>query len=166
MQDSRLRTIQVQAAESLSCLVHVPPHDVSFLWPEFLVFPNQAREIKVANNLIRQTESSALPHNDKGSRGLVQFRKEVSARSTVLWLIGRPRCPRKELRQAPGPPIDFNWLFHGCWYRPSFCVQMGHNLKLLGDVRERLNRVAAGHQAAASVLDKPTLFVSTSQIGN
>ena len=166
VQDNCLRSFQVQAVKTLSRLVDVPPHDVSFGRPEFLVFPNQAREIRVPNHFIRPTEPSALSLNDKGSHGLVQFRKEVSALSAVPRLIGRPTFPRKEPRQAPGPPIDFNWLFHGCWYRPSIFLQTGQNLEFIGDVRERLTWVAADHQATASGLGKPVLFVSTPQIVN
>ena len=164
VQDNCLRSFQVQAVKTLSRLVDVPPHDVSFGRPEFLVFPNQAREIRVPNHFIRPTEPSALSHNDKGSLGLVQFRKEASALSTFPWLIGCPRCTRKELRQAPSPPLDFNWLLYGRWYRPSIFLQTGQNLEFIGHVWERRSRVAAGHQAAAPGLDKPALFVSTTQI--
>ena len=164
MQDNRRRTAQIQAVKTLSRLVDVPPHDVSFGRPEFLVFPNQAREIRVPNHFIRPTEPSTLSHNDKGSLGLVQFRKEASALSTFPWLIGCPRCTRKELRQAPGPPLDFNWLLYGRRYRPSISVQACQDLKFIGDVRKRLTWVAADRQATASGLGKPTLFVSTTQI--
>ena len=104
----------------------------------FLVFLDQANELRIADHFIRQTESLTLPHSDKGSGSFVQLRKETSPRSAVAWPICRSTCPREELEQAPGPSIDLNWLFCGCGYRPSLSVQTGKDLKFIGDVRKRL----------------------------
>ncbi len=71
MQDSRIRTVQIQAVKGLSRLVDVPPRNVSFVWPEFLVFLNRVNEPRVADKFISKTESPALPHPGKATRGFV-----------------------------------------------------------------------------------------------
>ena len=116
----------------------MPSEDVSFGRLVFLVFLDQANELRIADHFVRQTESLTLPHPDKRSRGLVQLCKEAPPHSAVLWLVSGPTCPRQELEQAPDPSVDLNWLFCGCGYRPSLSVQTGKDLKFVGDVRERL----------------------------